>query len=74
MVHLADTIVFPTSTLSSQLKKASNLSNKQLAIIEDAWQIKEATLPKPVMNNTLNVLWFGSGLNAKYLLRELQHI
>ena len=74
LVHLADTIVFPTSALLRQLKKASDLCNKQLAIIEDPWQIKEATLPKSIINNTFNVLWFGSGLNAKYLLKEIKNI
>lgn len=72
LIFFADTIICPTKTLKNYVLD-TGFKEERIHIVEDPWSLKMHTYKRKI-KTTLNIAWFGSGLNAPYLARELPAI
>ena len=68
LIFFADTIICPTKTLKNYVLD-TGFKEERIHIVEDPWSLKMHTYKRKI-KTTLNITWFGSGLNAPYLARE----
>ena len=74
LIYYSDLIICPTQALKESLKNHSLGQGKNIYVVEDPWQVEEHSYHKSSSSNCLNLLWFGSGLNAQYLINILPQI
>ena len=73
LLRLADLAIFPSLALQEATNKAGFQSRNQV-VIEDPALLEERPFRNIKKNETLKIIWFGHGSNAKYLVEHLPKI
>ena len=73
LLQLADLTIFPSIALQKVTNNAGFYPSNQ-AIIEDPALLKERPFRNIKKNESLRIIWFGHGSNAKYLIKHLPNI
>jgi len=73
LLHLADLTIFPSIALQEATNKAGFQPRNQV-VIEDPALLKERPFRNIKRNETLKIIWFGHGSNAKCLVEYLPKI
>ena len=72
LINTADIVVTPTKTLKKQVDSYTNTPSRSF-VIEDPWSLQACTYRR-AKKSYFNIAWFGSGLNIRYLAREIPAI